>query len=208
MVKKVPSPPLPPLPVAPPMTPAVVTKNPPPPPPPPPPVAPPMPQAEPTKTGGAPPAPPPRPGGPSAPRPPMVPVRAVSKGQVDQGSAEQAKLKPLHWDKVNANADHSMVWDNIGRGSFQLSSNIIILFFSSSKLQNLFDKFIWQISSCYNVNVHNLEEALGEVHLCEQFISVTFINNTAHLILGLPNAKFLEGKQWHYTNKILFLHIV
>jgi hypothetical protein len=33
---------------------------------------------------------------------------------------QQAKLKPLHWDKVNVQAtDHSMVWDNITGGSFK-----------------------------------------------------------------------------------------
>jgi hypothetical protein len=31
----------------------------------------------------------------------------------------QVKMKPLHWDKVNTNADHSMVWDKIDGGSFR-----------------------------------------------------------------------------------------
>lgn len=31
----------------------------------------------------------------------------------------QMKLKPLHWDKVAADVDHSMVWDEINDGSFR-----------------------------------------------------------------------------------------
>jgi len=31
----------------------------------------------------------------------------------------QVKMKPLHWDKVNTDTDHSMVWDKIDGGSFR-----------------------------------------------------------------------------------------
>lgn len=33
-------------------------------------------------------------------------------------------LKPLHWDKMTPDSDHSMVWDNIGDGSFRLVISI------------------------------------------------------------------------------------
>ncbi|KAL2513906.1 formin-like protein 4 [Forsythia ovata] len=33
------------------------------------------------------------------------------------------KLKPLLWDKVNQNVEHSMVWDKIDQGSFNISTN-------------------------------------------------------------------------------------
>ncbi|XAR65422.1 hypothetical protein NMG60_11009548 [Bertholletia excelsa] len=35
------------------------------------------------------------------------------------------KLKPLHWDKVTANADHSLVWDVINDGSFLVDDDLI-----------------------------------------------------------------------------------
>ncbi|XP_002520202.2 formin-like protein 4 [Ricinus communis] len=37
----------------------------------------------------------------------------------------QVKLKPLHWDKVNKNTDHSMVWDKIGGGSFRFDDDLM-----------------------------------------------------------------------------------
>ncbi|CAH8297615.1 unnamed protein product [Eruca vesicaria subsp. sativa] len=37
----------------------------------------------------------------------------------------QVKLKPLHWDKVNPDSDHSMVWDKIDRGSFSLDGDLM-----------------------------------------------------------------------------------
>ncbi|XAR50125.1 hypothetical protein NMG60_11004366, partial [Bertholletia excelsa] len=40
-------------------------------------------------------------------------------------SAGEIKLKPLHWDKVVANADHSMVWDEINDGSFRYDNDLI-----------------------------------------------------------------------------------
>lgn len=35
------------------------------------------------------------------------------------------KLKPLHWDKVNPDSDHSMVWDKIDRGSFSFDGDLM-----------------------------------------------------------------------------------
>ncbi|KAL6997231.1 hypothetical protein U1Q18_007354 [Sarracenia purpurea var. burkii] len=41
-------------------------------------------------------------------------------GEISKGFGDfQMKLKPVHWDKVIANDDHSMVWDKINDGSFR-----------------------------------------------------------------------------------------
>jgi hypothetical protein len=46
----------------------------------------------------------------SSSKPPPIPIET---------SSSEVKMKPLHWDKVNTNLDHSMVWDKIDRGSFR-----------------------------------------------------------------------------------------
>ena len=77
-------------------------------------------------TPPAPPAPPP----PKArslnsiPKPPPGPKgkqgNSTSKPGEQSAGDGQVKLKPLHWDKVNTNAEHSMVWDRINdNGSFR-----------------------------------------------------------------------------------------
>lgn len=115
-------PPPPPPPQPPPPPPLAVKRNSaPPPPPPPPPAA--------VKRNSAAPPPPPI-GGGLGPRsiPPPVPKGVPSgsgKGESyssiegKTGGGNGVKLKPLHWDKVNANVDHSMVWDKIESGSFR-----------------------------------------------------------------------------------------
>ncbi|GMP53217.1 hypothetical protein CsSME_00018752 [Camellia sinensis var. sinensis] len=40
-------------------------------------------------------------------------------------STKGIKLKPLHWDKVIANADHSVVWDEINDGSFRFDDDLM-----------------------------------------------------------------------------------
>ncbi|XP_054790696.1 formin-like protein 8 [Prosopis cineraria] len=105
------------------------TKPPPPPPPPPP--------AIPDKKGPAPPPPPPPVPAKKSPAPPPAPpvagsLRSSSKppptpvekppGESDDN---KVKLKPLHWDKVTANADHSMVWDKLDRGSFRVDQDLM-----------------------------------------------------------------------------------
>jgi hypothetical protein len=85
-----------------------------------------------TKISPAPPPPPPPPKAVapvSSLKPPQAPrAKANSKSSWSVGSTgessrgtgpAQMKLKPLHWDKVMANADHSMVWDKIVDGSFR-----------------------------------------------------------------------------------------
>ncbi|KAL2550572.1 Formin-like protein 8 [Forsythia ovata] len=37
----------------------------------------------------------------------------------------KVKLKPLHWDKVNPNVEHSMVWDKIDQGSFKFDGDLM-----------------------------------------------------------------------------------
>lgn len=67
--------------------------------------------------GPAPPPPPPggRPSGGSS-RPPSAPGPASAV----PGQGGATKLKPLHWDKMNAiNVEHSMVWDRLHNGSFK-----------------------------------------------------------------------------------------
>jgi hypothetical protein len=49
--------------------------------------------------------------------------KSTESGQ-DEGKA-WPKLKPLHWDKVLANPDHSMVWDKLTEGSFRLDEKMI-----------------------------------------------------------------------------------
>ncbi|RVW71667.1 Formin-like protein 8 [Vitis vinifera] len=40
-------------------------------------------------------------------------------------------LKPLHWDKVNTNADHSMVWHKINGGSFSFDGDLMEALFGN-----------------------------------------------------------------------------
>lgn len=72
---------------------------------------------------GAPRPPPPMPLGSKIPRPP-VGLKGQSKGDSVHSTAEgsdvsKAKLKPFFWDKVSANPEQSMVWNQIKSGSFQ-----------------------------------------------------------------------------------------
>ena len=125
-IKKTPNPHSPPLP------PNKKIPRPPPPPPPPPerkiPGPPPLPPI-PTRRKPAAPPPPPKAGGlVSALKPPPVPRGKMNSNNRAEASTEgsskgtdfgQMKLKPLHWDKVIANVDHSIVWDEINDGSFR-----------------------------------------------------------------------------------------
>ncbi|XP_031491346.1 formin-like protein 16 [Nymphaea colorata] len=126
--------PIPTAPPPPPMANPIPTAPPPPPgakksstPPPPPPPAP----------GKAPPVPPPPGKGPPGgalvkPKPAAkvkgegAPSSSVLPGSSpEHESAPLAKLKPLHWEKVPANADHSMVWDNLRDGSFSFDDELM-----------------------------------------------------------------------------------
>ncbi|ESQ29505.1 hypothetical protein EUTSA_v10023300mg [Eutrema salsugineum] len=115
------------------------------PPPPPPPSAgapPPPPPPVPAKKAPAPPPPPPP--GKKAPGPPPPPPMSktgppkppgTAKGAMKPGESSSAiektedpaqpKLKPLHWDKVNPDASHSMVWHRIDGGSFNFDGDLM-----------------------------------------------------------------------------------
>ncbi|XP_074346404.1 formin-like protein 8 [Apium graveolens] len=48
------------------------------------------------------------------------------KGKSSKGNVEvQMKMKPLHWDKVTANVDHSVVWNEINAGSLRFDDKLI-----------------------------------------------------------------------------------
>ncbi|KAL6178157.1 hypothetical protein ACLB2K_049676 [Fragaria x ananassa] len=124
---------------------------PPPPPPPPPSVPPPPPPPPPPPTPTPPPPPPPpqlprivgrksllptpRLGGSFlAPKPPPISKGIPNNKSRPEASAGESsevtvightKLKPLHWDKVMAAVDHSMVWDQITDGSFRFDDGLM-----------------------------------------------------------------------------------
>ncbi|KAL0304969.1 UNVERIFIED_CONTAM: Formin-like protein 4 [Sesamum calycinum] len=95
--------------------------------------APPPPPPIPSNKGPAPPPPPPPSSGSAALslKPPPVPKgepskRSSSLGEGTSSNANgQVKLKPLHWDKVNPNLEHSMVWDKIDKGSFKFDGDLM-----------------------------------------------------------------------------------
>ncbi|KAA8540879.1 hypothetical protein F0562_024983 [Nyssa sinensis] len=128
------------------LAPAKVAELPPPQPPPPPPPPPPLGSVKQTPQLPPPPplpplpikktlmAPPPPPSPPLPPPPPAkrIPTPATSvRAEVPPGESSNAmsdvqmKLKPLHWDKVAANGDHSMVWDEINDGSFRFDDDLM-----------------------------------------------------------------------------------
>ncbi|KAL4584987.1 hypothetical protein LXL04_009600 [Taraxacum kok-saghyz] len=120
--------PVPPPPIPPPL-PLLQKPSPPAPPPPPPPgPPPPPPSAFPKKViTKVPPAPPRNPSAPppqyysgsfsSSMKPPTAP-----KVRADEAPK---KMKPFHWDKVNTDADHSVVWNEIVDGSLRFDDELI-----------------------------------------------------------------------------------
>ncbi|XP_028807700.1 formin-like protein 5 [Neltuma alba] len=125
--------PPPPPPPAPPQPPKTAAGPPPPPPPalpgakksagaPPPPPTP--------QNGKGPPRPPPPLGVKSGPRPLVIQKKSratESGGAADSegGGAPKAKLKPFFWDKVQANSDQTMVWNQLKAGSFQVDEEMM-----------------------------------------------------------------------------------
>lgn len=117
----------------PPMIPTKKTPHPPPPPPPPSPGKkipgpPPLPLITASRKPAAPPSAPKAGGLLSSLKPPPVPRGKMSSDSRAEASTQgtskgtdvgQMKLKPLHWDKVIATVDHSIVWDEITDGSFR-----------------------------------------------------------------------------------------
>ncbi|KZV36296.1 formin-like protein 8-like [Dorcoceras hygrometricum] len=82
----------------------------------------------------APPPPPPQISSSNGPAPPPPPPAAketpgkrlplAAEGSSSNGSG-QVKLKPLHWDKVNPDVKHSMVWDKMDKGSFKFDGDLM-----------------------------------------------------------------------------------
>ncbi|XP_030531453.1 formin-like protein 4 [Rhodamnia argentea] len=66
--------------------------------------------------------PPPVPRGKGADESKTCDPREESSRGADHGPT---KLKPLHWDKVISNADHSVVWDQINDGSLRFDDELI-----------------------------------------------------------------------------------
>ncbi|XP_042492688.1 formin-like protein 8 [Macadamia integrifolia] len=100
----------------PPPPPPPANKNPPPPPPPP-------------AKKNPPPPPPPHSRAPSTSSKPAPNSKDTMAVAVESSSGEkrtsQTKLKPLHWDKLSPEMDHSMVWDNINNGSFRFDGDLM-----------------------------------------------------------------------------------
>ncbi|MED6124317.1 hypothetical protein PIB30_118358 [Stylosanthes scabra] len=118
----------------PPPPPASTGEKPSPPPPPPAPAGakpgPPPPPPAPAGAKPGPPLPPPK-GGipPPRPPPPIGSSKHKATENIEAGASEadapKAKLKPFFWDKVQANSDQSMVWNQIKSGSFQFNEEMI-----------------------------------------------------------------------------------
>ncbi|XP_073130516.1 formin-like protein 4 [Henckelia pumila] len=83
------------------------------------PAPPPPPSQKSSNNGPAPPPPPPA----SKEMPGKHPSLAA-EGSSSNGSG-QVKLKPLHWDKVNPDVKHSMVWDKMDKGSFKFDGDLM-----------------------------------------------------------------------------------
>ncbi|XP_004298593.1 PREDICTED: formin-like protein 8 [Fragaria vesca subsp. vesca] len=100
----------------------------PPPPHSPPPTPPPLPMKVPAVPLPPPPPPVKRPGLPPAP-PPKPKSRSLNA--MAKPEPKGVKLKPLHWDKVNTNHEHSMVWDKIDNGSFRFDGDLMEALFGT-----------------------------------------------------------------------------
>lgn len=71
----------------------------------------------------------------AAPKPPPLPPPHGPKRESSSKQAmkedEKVKLKPLHWDKVNPNVEHSMVWHKIEGGSFKFDDDLMEALFGT-----------------------------------------------------------------------------
>ncbi|KAL8137779.1 hypothetical protein V2J09_003780 [Rumex salicifolius] len=88
----------------------------------------PPPPPVPKKKSPMPPPPPPRKPGSgesSSSKPPAGPKMPSATDDAGAEGKDQVALKPLHWEKLNVDTDHSMVWDKIQKGSFQYNGDIM-----------------------------------------------------------------------------------
>ncbi|XP_076902086.1 formin-like protein 4 [Bidens hawaiensis] len=90
------------------------------------------------KSNLPPPPPPPRPqvvGGQKTnlPPPPPLPLAPKTNGLASSTEPPQQKvqLKPLHWDKVNANVGHPTAWDKMDNGSFRFDGDFMEAMFGT-----------------------------------------------------------------------------
>ncbi|KAI3824940.1 hypothetical protein L1987_06413 [Smallanthus sonchifolius] len=91
----------------------------PPPPPPPPPATPP------------PPPPPPPPATPPPPPPQLQPKTGGLTSSSKLPPPPPVQLKPLHWEKVNANVGHTTAWDKMDDGSFRFDGDLMEAMFGT-----------------------------------------------------------------------------
>lgn len=82
----------------------------------------PLPPLPPPFPKGKPPPPPPPPFPKGNPPPPPPPSQSTPMGK---DGSPLPKLKPLHWDKVRAVPDRSMVWDKLRSSSFEFDEEMI-----------------------------------------------------------------------------------
>lgn len=93
---------------------------------PPPPPPPPLPKPPGSASSSKPPPPPPKPpGSSSSPKQPPAPKDLPNNNSGNGDGNGEVKLKPLHWDKVNPNINHSMVWHKIEGGSFRFDDELM-----------------------------------------------------------------------------------
>lgn len=94
------------------------------------------------KPGGPRPPPPPRAGGaPSKALPPFGPKAPKTQGEVGptfeaESYPPKTKLKPFFWDKVQANSDQTMVWNQLKAGSFQFNEEMMETLFGYTATTN------------------------------------------------------------------------
>ncbi|KAL5566010.1 hypothetical protein UlMin_029174 [Ulmus minor] len=69
------------------------------------------------------------------PPPPPIPSQLPQFSSLGKDGTPLPKLKPLHWDKVRAQPDRSMVWDKIRTSSFEFDEEMIESLFGYN-LQN------------------------------------------------------------------------
>ncbi|GAA0174987.1 hypothetical protein LIER_28255 [Lithospermum erythrorhizon] len=76
-----------------------------------------------------------------APSRPMVGRNLSGERKAEENMMMKPKLKPLHWDKVRASSDRSMVWDQLKASSFEVNEEMIeTLFMVNSSNVNLKDR--------------------------------------------------------------------
>ncbi|KAF2544086.1 hypothetical protein F2Q68_00031522, partial [Brassica cretica] len=87
-----------------------------------------VPPPPPVKKAPGPPPPPPvsKTGPPKPPGNGKGPTKAAEcSSAISKDDPAQPKLKPLHWDKVNPDSSHSMVWHRIDGGSFNFDGDLM-----------------------------------------------------------------------------------